>query len=366
MNKNIPHSTTRIIKISIPKKETNFLFRKKLLVGIWILFILLFGLWVLIESVSPHLPKSSDPPKLYSNQARQNLRLTLVDAIKKANHSIHLVMFGLSDPAILNALSQKNIPLKIFYDPNGSPNLYSTLPNAELIPVRGYGLMHQKILILDKDTIFLGSANMTTASLSMHDNLVIGFKSQKLAQFLIEKTPLSTGYLRSMVGGQEIELWLLPDPRGHALQDLRKKIRFAHKSLQIALFTFTHPALIDELIAAHKRGLMVTLIIDMHSGLGASFQAIEKLKNAGVRVLMSKGLQLLHHKFILIDEQILLTGSANWTKAAFYKNSDCILALHNLDETQKKFMKTLWNRIETEASLLRTAPISYPKQPIQH
>ena len=99
-------------------------------------------------------------------------------------------------------------------------------------------------------------------------------KSLNLAQFIIDNAPLSSGYLRSMVGGQEIELWLLPDPRGHALQDLRKKIRYAHKTLQIALFTFTHPALIDELIAAHKRGVFVTLIIDMHSALGASFQAI--------------------------------------------------------------------------------------------
>jgi phosphatidylserine/phosphatidylglycerophosphate/cardiolipin synthase-like enzyme len=264
-------------------------------------------------------------------------------------------MFGLSDPAILNAVSQKKIPSTVYYDPNGSPNLYNSLPNSELHPVRGYGLMHQKILILDHETVFIGSANMTTASLSMHDNLVVGFKSQKLARFLIDKTPHSAGYTRAMVGGQDVELWLLPDPRGHALQDLRKKIRSAHKSLDIALFTFTHPALVDEVIAAHKRGIAVTLIIDHHSSLGSSSKAVDRLKKSGVRVLMSRGLQLLHHKFILIDGHMLVSGSANWTKAAFYKNSDCILVLHNLNDDQKRFMKKLWTRIESESRVLKKA-----------
>jgi cardiolipin synthase len=318
-------------------------------------FFLLFcgSIWLVVESVSPNQPKSADPPKFYSNQAQQDLRLTLVDAIRKANRSIHLVMFGLSDTAILNALSNKTIPTVVYYDPNASPNLWNVLPNAELKPVRGYGLMHQKILICDRETIFIGSANMTTASLTMHDNLVIGLKSQKLAQFLIEKTPKSPGYTRSMVGGQEIELWLLPDPRGHALHDLRKKIRSARSCLQIALFTFTHPSLVDEVIEAKNRGLDVSLIIDMHSALGASKEAVEKIKRSGVRVLLSKGVQLLHHKFILIDNEMLVTGSANWTKAAFYNNSDCILVLHQLDSDQKSFMSRMWNRLELEARVLK-------------
>jgi len=326
---------------------------KKGLFTFWFFLLFCGCVWLVIESVSPHQPKSADPPKFYSNQAQQDLRLTLVDAIRKANQSIHLVMFGLSDTAILNALSHKTIPTTIYYDPNASPNLWNVLPNAELNPVRGYGLMHQKILICDRETVFIGSANMTTASLTMHDNLVIGLKSQKLAQFLIEKTPKSTGYLKTMVGGQEIELWLLPDPRGHALHDLRKKIRAARESLKIALFTFTHPALVDEVIGAKNRGLDVTLIIDMHSALGASATAIDRIKKAGIRVLLSKGVQLLHHKFILIDDQMLVTGSANWTKAAFYNNSDCILVLRQLDPDQKNFMHRMWSRLEVEARVLK-------------
>jgi phosphatidylserine/phosphatidylglycerophosphate/cardiolipin synthase-like enzyme len=184
----------------------------------------------------------------------------------------------------------------------------------------------------------------------MHDNMVIGLCSRKIAEFLKNHPPYTPGYLRSMVGGQTVEIWLLPDPRGHALSELRKKIRTATRSIKVALFTFTHPTLIEEIIDAYKRGVRVSIVIDQHSGLGASKKAVERLKSAGVPVFLSRGVQLLHYKFIWIDEQTLITGSANWTKAAFYKNSDCFITLHHLDDTQKAFMKRLWHRIETNSN----------------
>lgn len=317
----------------------------------WIfLVVVLIWSWFVWDSLTPRLPVAYDPPKLYSNQCRQDLRSTLLSAIHGANHSIHLVMFGLSDPPILSALSKKieeKVPTTIYYDTGGSSNIHRYLKRGDLHPIKNAGLMHQKILILDNETVFIGSANMTTSSLRMHDNLVVGLVSKSMAKFLEEHKPYDSGYFQTIVGGQKIELWLLPDPRGHALTELRKKIRNAKSSIQIALFTFTHLGLIEEVIDAHNRGVAVSVVIDMHTGLGASSKAIEKLKAGGVAVYLSQGVQLLHHKFIYIDEKTLITGSANWTKAAFYKNSDCILALHHLNKEQKKFMNRLWSVVET-------------------
>ena len=261
-------------------------------------------------------------------------------------------MFGLSDPAILNALAGrlKELPTTIYYDASESMQVRTKLNGADLHPVQLGALMHQKILILDRDLVFIGSANMTSSSLLMHDNLVVGMRSRTVADFLLKRIPYSSGFLQTMVGGQEIGLWLLPDPRGNALSDLRRQIRKASRSIKIALFTLTHPSLCDEIIAAQKRKVSVTVVIDLHSGLGASSKAIDHLQQNGVKVLFSQGVQLLHHKFIWIDDQTLICGSANWTKAAFEKNSDCIIALHHLTEDQKEFMKGLWNRIEIEAA----------------
>lgn len=311
-----------------------------------------FCVWLVWASLSPKLPKAGEPPRLYSNQAQFDLKRALLHAIKRADHSIFMVMFGLSDPSILGAVSKKikeEIPTTIYYDPIGTPDVRKILEGSKVHPIRNSGLMHQKILILDEETLFIGSANFTTASLQMHDNLVIGVTNPKLARFIREKAPHSFGNLRTMVGGQDMELWLLPDPRGHILTELKRKLRSATRSIQVALFTFTHTNLADELIRAHKRGVDVTVVLDFYSGLGASAKIKEQLQLAGIKVRVSQGGKLLHHKFALIDGQTLIAGSANWTKAAFTKNADCILFLYNLTLEQKKFMGKLWNQIAKES-----------------
>ena len=305
------------------------------------------------RSLSPTLPERSSPPRLYSNPSQEDLRLTILKAIHKTKSSVFLCMFGLNDPSILRALSDqihKNIPVTVHYDSKGSPDIRKTLIGAEIHPVCSSGIMHQKVLVLDNETVFLGSTNFTSQSLKMHDNLVIGFASQKIAQFLQEKTPHSNGYLSAMVGGQEVEIWLLPDPKGRALTDLKRKIRNASRSLKVALFTLTHPVLLQELIEAKNKGVDVTVVLDMHSALGASAKAVDVLQKAKVQVLFSQGVQLMHHKFVYIDEKTLVTGSANWTKAAFAKNSDCLLILHQLNSEQKGCMNKIWHALETSTT----------------
>ncbi len=318
----------------------------------FLLFTCLFCTWLVWKSLTPTLPKLSEPPRLYSNPSREDIREPLLRSIQKARSSIFLCMFGLSDGAILKTLHEKidqEVPVTIYYDAKGSPDLKKVLSGGELHPIHLNGIMHQKILILDDELVFLGSTNFTTSSLKIHDNLLIALASPTVARFLKEKVPHANGYMKTTVGGQSIELWLLPDPKGHALADLKKKIRTARKSVKIALFTLTHPVLINECIEAKKRGVDVTVVLDMHSSLGASANAVEELQRGGVKILTSQGSQLMHHKLLYIDDHTLVTGSANWTKAAFAKNSDCILILHHLNETQKTFMDRLWHSIATTA-----------------
>jgi phosphatidylserine/phosphatidylglycerophosphate/cardiolipin synthase-like enzyme len=103
--------------------------------------------------------------------------------------------------------------------------------------------------------------------------------------------------------------------------------------------------LTEALIQAEKRGVSVTLVIDRYTGQGSSEKALEKLKQAGLKVQLNTGAQLLHHKWAYIDEKILVQGSANWTLAAFSKNEDCFMILQDLSTKQRKFLNELWHII---------------------
>ena len=304
----------------------------------------------------PPLPPPNSTPILYSNQCGSNLRRLMIQAINHAKHSIHLVMFGLREPSILRTLATKaasdSVACDIYYDPSASVELSCTIPQFFPHPIYSKGLMHQKILVVDNALLFLGSANMTLSSLEMHDNLVLGMHSPTLAHFLQKNTPNHSGYTSSIVGGQKVELYLLPDLNHTAIQSIKNFIRSAKNSLKIAMFTFTHPMLLEEIHQAKKRGVAVTVYIDFQTRFGASAAAVKNMEDHGITFRVSKGVQLMHHKFLYVDEALLVLGSTNWTKAAFYKNHDSFIVLHHVTYQQKKFMHQLINQLQRQSQLL--------------
>ena len=146
------------------------------------------------------------------------------------------------------------------------------------------------------------------------------------------------------IDDQQIELWIVP--RDHdALNRIIKVIKQSKKSLKIAMFTWTNSSITEAVIEAFNRGVNVEIVIDRYSGLGASKKTAQRLENAGIRVRLSTGSELLHHKFLFVDNEILVNGSANWTYGAFNQNHEVFFIIKPLNDQQKNFMKSLWNVI---------------------
>ncbi len=261
----------------------------------------------------------------------------MMQALKGANSSIVLQIYGLTDPEIITLLQKKQadgVVVTIFYDKNATRNLPKSL-NA--YPVKSQGLMHRKILVIDSVQVFLGTANFTTQSLKMHDNLIAGIWDPLLARFFEESIEDAKTF---DIGNATISSFLRPD-----LKQLCQVIDEAKESIQIAMFTLTHPQIVQKLIDAISRGVVVTLAVDRYTAAGASQSAVLRLKEAGAEILVSQGSQLLHHKWAWIDREIFVIGSANWTSSAFEKNLDCLLILKGLNTEQKKLLNRLWKRV---------------------
>jgi cardiolipin synthase A/B len=295
---------------------------------------------VLIRAaLDPPLP---NPITFYSNQNRDDLRLVLKKIFAMARSSIDITMYAATDEELLQKLHQKaaqGLAVRIRHDPSTPLNS----PLAE--PIKTRGLMHRKIVVIDDRYVLLGSANMTTSSLLMHDNLSVGFDHPQLARFL--KNPSSTSF-DFTIQNQRAKLWLLPDPQ--ALPFLQQQLRTAQTSIFIAMFTLTHPALLQTIIEAHQRSISVTVAVDHYAARGASKKAVQLLQSKGISVIFSQGLQLLHHKWAYIDRQKLVLGSTNWTKAAFTKNQDCLLFIDDLSADQRKLFDQLSSTIVLESN----------------
>jgi cardiolipin synthase A/B len=343
-----------------PTKKTIQSFKKSLL-GFFTFLIFSCFIWTTDEIRQVAIPHSNEPVFLYANQLQNDLQTTFTKAISEAKQSIHLLIYSLTDPHVIQALREKSeqgLPVKVICDAKASPHIEKKLgKGVSLIKRNGDGLMHLKILVVDADQTWLGSANLTGESLKMHGNLVMAMNDSFLAEKVIQKFESLDEYDRNdkfphsefLIANQKVELCFLPDDN-KAVQRVKSLIQSAEKTIKVAMFTFTRFDLAQEIIKAATRGVDVEVVIDRTSSFGASAKVVSILSQGKISLRTNKGPGLLHHKFIYIDNKILVNGSANWTKRAFSQNDDCFIILNDLNTDQQKQLNDLWKVIQFDST----------------
>jgi phosphatidylserine/phosphatidylglycerophosphate/cardiolipin synthase-like enzyme len=271
------------------------------------------------------LPSAQKPLQFYRSSERNDLNRVLTQSIKKAHRTITLKTYALTDLSLLSLLKKRareGIVVDLYYDEKASP-LLTQLEGEyfHLHPQKGKGLFHEKIWIFDEEKVFLGSTNLTPSSLRMHENMMVGLFAPKLAKALSEGRPPMF---------QEEGLTYYSLPQSEAFGALLKTLRGAQKRVSLTLFTFTHPEIAEVLRELHQKGVKISLKLDGTSARGSSQKVKEFLNNVGIHVEVTQGLELCHEKVGVIDQEVYIIGSANWTKAAFQKNKDFILIINNL------------------------------------
>lgn len=103
-----------------------------------------------------------------------------------------------------------------------------------------------------------------------------------------------------------------------------KQIGEARKDLLVCVFTISDDIITESLIAAHNRGVAIRLITDNDKSLDKGSD-IEQLARKGILVRMDTSPNHMHHKFMVVDQHSVLTGSYNWTRGAARFNHENII-----------------------------------------
>ncbi len=96
------------------------------------------------------------------------------------------------------------------------------------------------------------------------------------------------------------------------------------------VYTITDDRITRAILAAHHRGVRVRLLTDNAKShdLGSD---IDQLESAGVPIAVDHSPAHMHHKFLIVDQRRLATGSFNWTRAATEHNQENLVLTSHPD-----------------------------------
>ena len=102
----------------------------------------------------------------------------------------------------------------------------------------------------------------------------------------------------------------------------------AQQSVLVAVYSFTSDSLASALIRAHQRGVEVRVVIEMEQA-NVRGSEYERLRSAGVAVRLDGNSDSMHHKFMVVDGRVVVTGSYNWSAAAEDRNDENLIVIYD-------------------------------------
>ncbi len=113
-----------------------------------------------------------------------------------------------------------------------------------------------------------------------------------------------------------------------SLGELLDFLNNATSSLDICVFTISCHELANAALKLHETGIAVRIITnEEHEALSGS--QIERFQREGIQVRHDKTSFYMHHKFVIVDGSVLITGSFNWTRQAVTGNRENVLVTNN-------------------------------------
>jgi len=209
-------------------------------------------------------------------------------------------------------------------------------------------IFHQKFIVRDRRSVLTGSTNFTPTGTGRNLNHVVIVHDKKVAMhYYREFKEIQHGRFGKfsvnndvapptvMVSDVRVKVMFAPDHNPE--MEIMKQMLKARKRIDFAIFTFAQSSGIDDtMFRLLDLGIPIRGAFDGQQG-AQDWSASHALKNrkAELYAVQSsrgrKGVGKLHHKLMVIDDQIVIAGSFNYTAPANRLNDENIMILGDLD-----------------------------------
>jgi len=273
--------------------------------------------------------------------------------INLATRSIHIAAFETDIDEIADALiaaHNRGVDVRwITDDENGTDadaeegrGQFARMEAAG-IPIRDdqrSALMHNKFIIFDEAILWTGSMNLTWNDLGRNNNNVIVADAPEVAAIYARefqemwdgqfgaKSPSTKSTQATALQGTPFIVRFAPED--DPFEQLVALTGAARHSIRFMAFSFTQDDLGQVMLERAAAGVGVSGIFEVR-GSETEYAELSPLYCAGLAVRQDGNPGTFHHKVIVIDETVVVTGSMNFSENAASSNDENVIALSNPD-----------------------------------
>lgn len=201
-------------------------------------------------------------------------------------------------------------------------------PRVTLVADDRSALMHHKFMVVDGARVWVGSANSSQQSYcaDANDAVVISEPAVVAAfegefQRMFRDRAFGPMAPTAPITGGAYTVHFSPRTPSTAASpwftDMISAVTGARTSVEFMISAWTRTELSDAMLAARARGVMVRGVVAPNYLNDAPAVA---LRNAGVEVRVGD----VHSKLLLVDGDLVVTGSANWSASAWSNNENSL------------------------------------------
>jgi phosphatidylserine/phosphatidylglycerophosphate/cardiolipin synthase-like enzyme len=316
-----------------------------------------FASWLQIYFTDPSAPSAGS----YEG----GIDVPLAKAIDAARLSVDVAAYDLNLWSIRDALvhaEKRGVVVRMVMESDNMDNVEVQDLKDAGIPILGdqrEGLMHDKFMVIDRMQVWTGSLNYTVGGTYKDNNNLISIRSQEVAEDYTREFEemfsenrfgpdgkANTPFQEVTIDGTQVEVYFSPDD-GVAAR-IVELINGAAESVHFMAYSFTSNDIGTAMVEKAQAGLTVNGVMDESQSTGQGTE-YDPFKQAGLDVRLDGNVAgLMHHKVILIDDQIVITGSYNFTASAEDQNDENLVIIYDpgvtaqyLQEFQRVFEAAL-------------------------
>ena len=150
-------------------------------------------------------------------------------------------------------------------------------------------------------------------------------------------------------------------PEDNIQKTLVNTINNAQRNILVQAYLFTDERIGNALIAAHKRGVNVEILLDSEMALAGKNILTMQLFEAGIPIRLETQYENAHNKIMIFDHDtakaVVVTGSYNFTYSAQKRNAENVVVIRNAPAIVARYVKN-WRKHAEQAITYAGNPIS--------